>query len=118
MKEEALGLMGRDAAEMAKVWGEEMGKISELWGVRVGTPSAIVPFNMVTEIEAKVGIGLWKQTRASIGKEAYDERVREVWAVGELWAVRKAARSKRRSMRHLQGMRAREEQRKWEVDKR
>ena len=76
--EKALGLMGRDAAEMAKVWEVEMGRISELWGVRVGKPSAIVPFNMLTEIEAKVGMGLWKQTRASIGigKEAYDERVR------------------------------------------
>ena len=56
----------RCGVEMAKMWEVEMGRISELWGVRVGAPSAIVPFNMVAEIEAKVGIGLWKQTRASI----------------------------------------------------
>ena len=97
--EKALGLMGRDAAEMAKVWEVEMGRISELWGVRVGKPSAIVPFNMLTEIEAKVGMGLWKQTRASIGKKAYDESKRECgrcrrWG---MWAVRKAAPSKLQS---------------------
>ena len=48
----------------------------------------------------------------------YDEKVREAWAVGELWAIRKAAPNGLRSMGHLREVREREKRRRWGVDAR
>ena len=117
LRRQADELEGRNQNDMRSAFRAEWRDIQRAFNVGpMPHVAPVMPFNMVAALRDALGQEGWDGVRASVGEPAMQFRVRQAWAVAELFSVRAARPQPLPSRADLVALRGREAARRWAPD--